>query len=137
MEQEKKPKDIKERTFAVALKIIIFVQKRDDRSVVCRILGRQVLRSGTSVGANVEEAQAAQSRADFNSKYAIALKEARETIYWLRLLKEAGLTSNQDCDALLQEAGEISRIIGAIIMFSHNHRTLILNRVKNKKSSKK
>jgi four helix bundle protein len=70
------------------------------------------------MGANVEEAQAGQSRADFNSKYAIVLKEARETIYWLRLLNEAGLASKQDCEVLLQEANEISRIIGAIIVNS-------------------
>jgi four helix bundle protein len=118
MNQEAKPKDIKERTFAFALEIIRFVQKLDDRSGVCRILGRQVLRSGTSIGANVEEAQAGQSRADFNSKYAIALKEARETIYWLRLLNESGLSPKQDCDALIQEATEISRILGAIIVNS-------------------
>lgn len=118
MENVRKPNDIKERTFAFSLELITFIQKLDDRSGVCRILGRQVLRSGTSVGANVEEAQAGQSGADFNSKYSIALKEAKETIYWLRLLKEAGLTSGQDCDALIQEITEISRIIGAIIVKS-------------------
>ncbi|MBI4765915.1 MAG: four helix bundle protein [Deltaproteobacteria bacterium] len=118
MEQEKKPRDIKERTFTFALKIIRLVQELDNRSGVCKVIGRQVLRSGTSTGANVEEAQAGQSRADFNSKYAIALKEVRETIYWLRLLKESGLTFNKDSDALIQEAGEISRVIGAIIVKS-------------------
>ena len=118
MDKPAKLKDIKERTFAFALAVIRFVQKLDDRSGVCKILGRQLLRSGTSVGANVEEAQAGQSRADFNSKYAIALKEARETIYWLRLLNESGLSPRQDCDVLLQEADEISRIIGAIIVNS-------------------
>jgi four helix bundle protein len=118
MEQDRKPKDIKQRTVAFALEIIRFVQKLDDRSGGCRILGRQVLRSGTSIGANVEEAQAGQSRADFNSKYAIALKEARETIYWLRLLNESCLAPKQDCDSLIQEANEISRIIGAIIVKS-------------------
>lgn len=51
------------------------------------MLARQLLRAGTSIGANVEEAQAGQSRADFINKYSIALKEARESIYWLRLLK--------------------------------------------------
>jgi four helix bundle protein len=118
MDNMGKPKDIRERTFAFSLEIIRFVQKLDDRSGVCKILGRQVLRSGTSMGANVEEAQAGQSRADFNSKYAIALKEARETIYWIRLLNEAGLAPKQDCEILLQEANEISRILGAIIVVS-------------------
>ncbi len=70
------------------------------------------MRFGTSVGANVEEAQAGQSRSDFVHKMAIALKEARETIYWLRLL-EAG-------EILLKEklSDEIKKIIGAIIVSS-------------------
>jgi len=64
----------------------------------------------------VEDAQAGQSWADFISKYAIALKESRETRYWLRLLKEPGLSPHGDWEALLQEADEIARIIGAIIV---------------------
>ncbi|MGC2692532.1 MAG: four helix bundle protein, partial [Desulfobaccales bacterium] len=64
-------------------------------------MGRQLLRSGTSIGANIEEAQAGQSRADFISKCAIALKETRETRYWLRLLNESGPSPNQDCELLL------------------------------------
>jgi four helix bundle protein len=80
------------------------------------------LRSGTSIGANVEEAQAGQSRADFSSKYSIALKEARETIYWLRLLKESGFLPKENRDDLLEEADEIARIIGAIIVKSKRNR---------------
>jgi four helix bundle protein len=109
-----KPQDIKERTFSFALEIIKFAQSMDFRNEALRTLGRQLLRSGTSIEANVEEAQAGQSRADFTSKYAIALKESRETIYWLRLLKEAGM--NGDWEKLIQEANEIARIIGAIVV---------------------
>ena len=87
-----------------------------------RVLARQPLRSGTSIGANVEEAQAGQSRADFSSKYAIALKEARETVYWLRLLKECELSTDNECDALLREANELARIIGAIIVKNKRNR---------------
>lgn len=76
----------------------------------------QLLRAGTSIGANIEEAQAGQSRADFVSKYSIALKEARETIYWLRLLRECDNGVDNDCQQLLEESGEISRIIGRIIV---------------------
>ena len=76
----------------------------------------QLLRAGTSIGANVEEAQAGQSRADFVSKYSIALKEARETIYWLRLLRESDGSVRISYDALLKEADEIARIIGTIIV---------------------
>jgi four helix bundle protein len=116
MDGKEKAWDIKERTFAFALKIINFANSIDFRNEVLRTLGRQLLRSGTAIGANVEEAQAGQSRADFISKYAIALKESRETGYWLRLLKEAGLSPQGDWEALLQEADEIARIIGAIIV---------------------
>jgi four helix bundle protein len=112
----KKPQDIKERTFAFALAIVRLCQRLENQSDVYRALGRQVLRSGTSIGANAEEAQAGQSRADFISKYAIALKEARETIYWLRLLRETGSIKDDSIDTLIQEAVEISKIIGSIIV---------------------
>lgn len=118
--KEEKPGDIEERTFAFALEIIKFAQSNNFRNEALRTLRRQLLRSGTSIGANVEEAQAGQSRADFISKYAIALKESRETIYWLRLLKEAGMYG--DWEALIQEADEIARIIGAIIVNTKNNR---------------
>lgn len=68
------------------------------------------------MGANVEEAQAGQSRADFISKYAIALKEARETHYWQRLLVASEVISGARVSDLLQEADEMMRIIGAIIV---------------------
>jgi four helix bundle protein len=64
----------------------------------------------------VEEAQAGQSRADFISKYNIALKEARETLYWLRLLDASGELSNGSCNLLLKEADEIARVIASIIV---------------------
>lgn len=120
--REKEPRDIKERTFAFALGIVRLSQQLDTQSGVSRTLGRQLLRSGTSIGANVEEAQAGQSRADFSSKYSIALKEARETIYWLRLLKESGFLPKENRDDLLEEADEIARIIGAIIVKSKRNR---------------
>jgi four helix bundle protein len=116
MNGNKKPQDIKERTFAFALDIVRLCQRLENQSDVYRTLGRQVLRSGTSIGANAEEAQAGQSRADFISKYAIALKEARETIYWLRLLRETGSIKDDSIDTLNQEAVEISKIIGSIIV---------------------
>ena len=78
----------------------------------------QILRAGTSVPANVEEAQAAQSKADFNSKMSIALKEARETHLRLRLLATANIFADKQLQPLIQEADEIRRIIGAIIVSS-------------------
>ena len=116
MESGDKPRDIKERTFQFALEIVRLCRALDEKPGVARTLGNQLLRSGTSIGANVEEAQAGQSRADFVSKYAIALKEARETVYWLRLLHEFGEHSNGQCETLQREADEIARILGAIIV---------------------
>ena len=109
-----RPQDICERTFHFALQIVKACQKLDKKPGVNRTISQQLLRSGTSVGANVEEAQAGQSRADFISKCAIALKESRETHYWLRLLKASKIDFEQQ-DFLLQEAHEISRILGSII----------------------
>ncbi|MCZ7625059.1 MAG: four helix bundle protein [Candidatus Methylomirabilota bacterium] len=112
----KRPRDIKERTFRFALEILRLCKELDERPDVGRTLGKQLLRSGTSIGANAEEAQAGQSKADFVSKYAIALKEARETLYWLRLLKESGSLRDGSIDMVIQEADELSRIIGSIIV---------------------
>jgi four helix bundle protein len=113
---EETPRDIKERTFHFSVEIVRFCQKLDITPGITRILGRQLLRSGTSIGANVEEAQAGQSRADFISKYSIALKEARETIYWLRLLKTTGASTDARVDTLREEAEQIARIIASIIV---------------------
>jgi four helix bundle protein len=111
-----KLKDIKEKTFQFALEIVRLCRSLDERVGVERTPGKQLLRSGTSIGANVEEAQAGQSKADFISKYAVALKEARETIYWLRLLKESGSLKDGSIDMFIQEADELSRILGSIIV---------------------
>ncbi len=116
-----KPRDIRERAFDFAVRIVKLCQHLDERPGSGRMLGRQLLRAGTSVGANVEEAQAGQSRADFISKNAIALKEARETHYWLRLisgthpLMEPHLS---ELSNLRNEAEELTRILGAIIVSS-------------------
>ena len=88
----------------------------DAQQGVARTLGWQLLRSGTSIGANVEEAQAGQSKPDFISKNAIALKEARETIYWLRLLAAAKIIPLERLADLQNEAEELAKIIGAIIV---------------------
>lgn len=78
----KTPKDIRERTFDFAVRIVKLCQHLDKKPGVPRTLSFQLLKAGTSVGANVEEAQAGQSRADFISKNSIALKEARECLFF-------------------------------------------------------
>lgn len=78
------------------------------------IFSKQVLRCGTSIGANVEEAIGGQSRADFLSKLSIAYKEARETSYWLRLPKDTDYLSQSEFESIHADAEEICRIIASI-----------------------
>lgn len=78
------------------------------------VLSKQLLRCGTSIGANVEEAIGGQSSKDFFAKLTIAYKEARETHYWIRLLKDTHYLSNEQSESLLNDVTEILKIIGSI-----------------------
>ena len=78
------------------------------------VLSKQFLRSGTSIGANVEEEVGGQSKADFLSKLSIAYKEARETNYWIKLLKETNYFDESQAESLQNDLEEILRIIGKI-----------------------
>jgi len=78
-------------------------------------LASQFWRAGTSIGANVEEAQAAQSQADFKSKMAIAAKEARESGYWLRLARDGGILAKEHSESLLQQVESIQKILTSIV----------------------
>jgi len=82
------------------------------------ILSKQLVRSGTSIGANVEEALAAQSRKDFISKMSIASKEARETNYWIRLLRDSGVYGEIDFSGLLDESDQLIKILTSIVKTS-------------------
>jgi four helix bundle protein len=82
------------------------------------VLAKQVLRSGTSVGANVEEALGSQSKADFRNKLSFALKEARETSYWLRILKDSGYVQPDAFISIHGECEALIRIIRSIILTS-------------------
>ena len=110
------PRDIVERTFEFAVRVIKLCGKLDERPGIGRVMMSQILRAGTSVPANVEEAQAAQSKADFISKMSIALKEAREVHMRLRLLAPANLLPEAQLQPLIQEGDEIKRVLGAIIV---------------------
>jgi four helix bundle protein len=106
--------DLKQRTKRFALDVIRFVETlpKDD---TCRVLGRQLLRSGTSVGANYRAAKRAKSNADFISKMGTVEEEADESGYWLELLVDSGKTSASAAAALLQEMGELTAIAVASI----------------------
>jgi four helix bundle protein len=79
------------------------------------VLSKQVLRSGTSIGANIEEAIGGISKADFKAKMSIAYKEARETDYWLRLLKDTGYIDAQSFNSISNDCSEILKILYTII----------------------
>ena len=79
------------------------------------ILSRQILRSGTSIGANSEEAAGSISKKDFRAKFFIAYKEARETHYWIRLLRDSGYIDPELAPSLLTDLDEILKSIGAIL----------------------
>ena len=83
-------------------------------------MSKQLLRAGTSIGANVAEAEQAQSKADFISKISIALKEATETDYWIRLLNATDYLSNYEIKTILANCNELERILTAIIKSSKN-----------------
>ena len=78
------------------------------------ILSKQILRSGTSIGANIEEAIGGQSTKDFLHKLSISYKEARETHYWLRLLRDSTYISKEESIVLIEKCEELLRIIGSI-----------------------
>ena len=111
--KERQTLDIQERTFKFAVRTIRLVN-RLPRSIAGIEVGRQVVRSATAVGANVEEADAAESKRDFVHKMSIAHEEARETRYWLRIL-QASLTNDDNIHALVQESDELVRILYAIV----------------------
>jgi four helix bundle protein len=111
-----RPKDILDRSFRFAVRIVKLCEHLDERPGVPRVLMPQILRAGTSVVSNVEEAQAGQSRADFVSKMAIALKEARETHIRLRILATAAVVPKDQLKPLIAEADELKRILAAIII---------------------
>lgn len=85
------------------------------------VLSKQVLRSGTSIGANVEEAMAASSKRDFICKLDISAKEARETSYWLRLLKNTQFLTDDQFSSIHNDCNEIQKIISRILITSKDN----------------
>jgi four helix bundle protein len=118
---------VKEKSFGFAVRIIklaTWLKKNNHFE-----LSQQIIRAGTSIGANIEEALAGQSRKDFASKMAIASKEARETNYWLRLLIESGVLSNKMGNSLLGESQELVKMLTSIVKTSQSPKI-----IKNSKS---
>jgi len=104
--------DLKKRTKQFALRVMRLhraLPRRED----ARVIGRQLLRSGTSVGANDRAARRGRSRAEFVAKLGIVLEEADETVFWLELLQESGIVSAAKLEPLVREARELTAIFAA------------------------
>lgn len=112
--QSNKKNLIVELTFDFALKVIKYVEALEQQRKW--VLARQVLKAGTSIGANVREAQNAESKVDFIHKMKVAAKEADETEYWLLLCNNS--ESYPKCDDLIEECGSIIRVLSKIISSS-------------------
>lgn len=108
-----KSNPIIEKSMAFAVRIVnlykYLIQKRSEN-----VMSKQLLRSGTSIGANVRESVYAQSRADFNSKMYIALKEASETAYWLELLERTDYLTETQSKSMLDDCNELIKILSSI-----------------------
>lgn len=104
---------IQEKSFAFAIRIVnLYKYLTNEKKEF--VLSKQILKSGTSIGANIEESIGAQSDKDFLNKISISYKEARESIFWLKLLQATNYLSAEETESLLSNAEEICKILGKI-----------------------
>lgn len=109
----KKDNIVQIKSYAFALRIIkVYKYLNENKKEF--ILSKQLLRCGTSIGANIEEAIGGQSEKDFFAKLSIAYKETRETHYWIRLLKDSEYLQENEANSLLYDVDELLKIIGSI-----------------------
>jgi len=118
---EQPPYDIQDRAFLYARQIVEFCKTTMPPAMVVRELARQLLNSGSSIGANLEEADAAQTKPDFRAKVSISRKEARETRYWLRLIAHADPALKKNAAPLIDEARQLTQILTTIKMNSEQN----------------
>lgn len=112
--QNLKPQ-LKQRAYLYALKIIKFIDILPKDQAV-KIISTQLLRSATSIGANIIEAQAGSSKKDFTNFFSYALKSANESRFWLGLLRDSGKAKKENTDILLKETAELANILGSSIL---------------------
>jgi four helix bundle protein len=108
--------DIKKRTYLYALNIIRFIDQLNKNDLSVQVLARQLLRSGTSVGANVIEAQASSSKKEFTNFLNYSLKSAKESKFWLALLRDSGKAKRESVNPLLTESKELANILASSIL---------------------
>jgi len=105
---------IQKKSYEYAIRIVnLFKYLKEEKKEF--VLAKQLLRSGTSIGANIEESIGAASRTDFNHKMRLAYKEARETHYWIRILKDTDYINSKQSESLLNDIEEILKIIASIL----------------------
>jgi len=109
------PKDIKARAYLYALRIIQFIDGLDKKEWSVEVIVKQLLRSATSVGANIIEAQAGSSKKDFINFLSHALKSANESKFWLGLLRDSKKCASEKANSLLKETNEVANILGASV----------------------
>jgi four helix bundle protein len=115
--EQEKLWDIRKRAYAYALRAIKLYQAlQEQKDGAGLILGKQYLRSATSIGADIEEAQSGESKPDFIHKYGIAQEEAKESLYWLRLLGESEILPASRLESIIQETEELYAVITGIIV---------------------
>ena len=114
-----KENDLLKRTFNFGISCLKFLRKLESNPEN-NLIRFQLGKSCTSIGANYEESQAGSSKADFTNKVKIALREARETNYWLRILKELNDNNDESLELLIKESQELKNILGAIVVKSIN-----------------
>ncbi len=106
---------MEKRGYIFAINVITFVDQLP-KGQVSNVIGEQLLRSATSIGANVVEAQGASSRKDYTNFFSHALKSANETKFWLGLLRDSGKADKENADKLLKETTEIAKILATSIL---------------------
>ena len=107
---------LKERAYCYTLSIIKFIDSLDRKDMGAQIMGKQLFRSGTSVGANIVEAQAGSSRKDFTNFFSYSLKSANESRFWLELLRDSKKARAEMVTPLIKEAVELANILGSSII---------------------
>ena len=108
--------DLKERTYLYALDVIRFIDNLNTKDHSVQVISKQLLRSATSIGANVIEAQAASSKKDFTNFFSYSLKSANESKFWIGLLRDSSKADKDLSNKLLRETHEIANILGSSIL---------------------
>ena len=108
--------DLKHRAYLFAVALVGLIDTLDKKDMSSQVIAKQLIRSATSIGANIIEAQAGSSKKDFAKFMNYALKSANETKFWLALLRDAGKAKSEDCNKILKESVEIANILGASML---------------------